>query len=178
MRRNCRMITTLCVMLFFTLLLWPGLSTSDDNDENVRWVRVPEGKPVVKGQTPAAKQKIQDEPPPDANIDGQPIPKRVSKEVSKQVSKEVNKQQRPYADIKVVMYKTEWCPYCKKARDYINSLGVALAEYDIEKDASKAAEMHSKGGNGVPLIDVEGIIIRGYSARAIKAAVEKKRNGG
>lgn len=76
------------------------------------------------------------------------------------------------------MYKTEWCPYCKKAREYISSLGVTLVEYDIEQDKSKAEEMHSKGGNGVPLIDVEGIVIKGFSAAAIKAAVEKKRAGG
>lgn len=33
----------------------------------------------------------------------------------------------------------------------------------------------SSGARGVPLIDVEGIILRGYSAGAITAAVEKQR---
>ncbi len=36
--------------------------------------------------------------------------------------------------------------------------------------------MKQKGGRGgVPFIDVEGIAIKGYSAEAIKAAVEKRR---
>jgi mycoredoxin len=170
MRRKCRIVMTLCLMLFFTMLLWPAVSTSEDNDNNVRWVRVPEGKPVVKGQESAVKSKVQNEPRPDASIDGQPIPGKVSKQS--------NKQQRSYADINVKMYKTEWCPYCKKAREYINSLGVALTEYDIEQNAEKATEMHNKGGSGVPFIDVEGTFIRGFSAAAIKAAVEKKRAGG
>jgi len=163
----------LCLMVFLILLLCPGLSNSGDNDDNVRWERVPESKPVVKEQGPDTKRKAQNEPPPGMTIDGQPIPKRVNKAVTREVSK----QQRPYADIKVGLYKTEWCPYCKKAREYISSLGVTLVEYDVEQDKTKAEEMHSKGGNGVPLIDVEGIIIRGFSAGAIKAAVEKKRNG-
>jgi glutaredoxin len=167
-----RMMMTMCLMLFFTVIFWlswPRVSNAEDNDDNVRWVRVPEGKPVGQEQATAGKRKVQNEPPPGATIDGQPIPRRVTKEV--------NKQQRTYADIKVGLYKTEWCPYCKQAREYINSLGVTLVEYDVEQDKTKAEEMHSKGGNGVPLIDVEGIIIRGFSAKAIKAAVEKKKNG-
>jgi glutaredoxin len=89
-----------------------------------------------------------------------------------------NTKQRAYTDIRVTMYRTEWCTYCNKANEYLNSLGVTLIEYDIERDSAKAEEMHNKGGKGVPLIDVEGIVIKGYSVRAIKDAVEKKRNGG
>jgi len=55
---------------------------------------------------------------------------------------------RPYKDIRVIMYMTSWCPYCKKAKDYINSLGVNLIEYDIEQDSSKNEEMLRKSGGG------------------------------
>jgi glutaredoxin len=86
-----------------------------------------------------------------------------------------NRGERSYRDIKVIMYRTDWCPYCKQASQYLNSLGVTLTEYDIEQDTSKAEEMHQKGGRGVPLIDIEGILLNGYGADAIKAAVEKRR---
>lgn len=81
-------------------------------------------------------------------------------------------------DINVIMYVTSWCGYCRKAREYINSLGANLTEYDIDNDKSKRDEMLSKSGGskGVPLIDIEGIIIKGYVPNAIKAAVEKKRS--
>jgi glutaredoxin len=54
-------------------------------------------------------------------------------------------------------------PYCAKAREYIQSLSVNLTEYDVEKDKSKREEMLRKSGGsrGVPLIDVEGIVIKG-----------------
>lgn len=84
---------------------------------------------------------------------------------------------RKNSDIQVVMYMTDWCPYCKKAGKYLKSLGVHLTEYNIEKDQSKKNEMKSlSGGSGmVPLIDIEGVIIRGYVPEEIKAAVEKKK---
>ena len=36
--------------------------------------------------------------------------------------------------------------------------------------------MHKRGGKGVPLIDVEGILIKGYSPDLIKGAIEKKKS--
>ncbi len=77
----------------------------------------------------------------------------------------------------MILYTTEWCFYCRRAREHLKSLGVNLVEYDVEKDKSKEAERRKKGGgNGVPVIDVEGIILRGYNADNIKTAVEKRRN--
>lgn len=84
---------------------------------------------------------------------------------------------RPYGDVLVIMYMTDWCPYCVKAREYIKSLGVQLVEYNVERNRDKALESQQKAGRkGVPVIDVEGIIIPGYSPQAIKAAVEQRRN--
>jgi len=86
-------------------------------------------------------------------------------------------EKRPYRDIHVIMYMTSWCPYCVKAKFYLLSLDVNLVEYNIERDKSKRDEMliKSGGSKGVPLIDVEGIVIRGYSPETIKAAIERRR---
>ena len=35
--------------------------------------------------------------------------------------------------------------------------------------------IESGGATGVPLIDVEGILIRGYNPEAIRAAIEKRK---
>ncbi|MGD0916241.1 MAG: glutaredoxin domain-containing protein [Thermodesulfobacteriota bacterium] len=90
----------------------------------------------------------------------------------------ITEEKRPYSSIKVIMYMTSWCGYCRKAREYLQSLRVDLVEYDVERNPSMEKEMLSKsrGARGVPLIDVEGIIIHGYSLGGIKDAVEKRRS--
>jgi glutaredoxin len=75
------------------------------------------------------------------------------------------------------MYVTDWCPVCKKARTYLNSIGVDLTEYDVEKDPEKRREYLRKGNNdtGVPLIDIEGIMLRGFDKNGILAALDERR---
>ena len=87
-------------------------------------------------------------------------------------------EKRPYSSIKVIMYKTSWCGYCQKAREYLQSISVDLVEYDIERDRARSEEMLRKSGGsrGVPLVDVEGIIIHGYSPDQMKEAIEKRRS--
>ena len=122
-------------------------------------------------------------PPPGVNAeikefreDTTERPKR--KEYPQGPPNESVKEKRPYRDIHVIMYMTSWCPYCVKARNYLLSLDVNLVEYNIERDKSKRDEMLSKGGGstGVPLTDIEGIIIRGYNPDALKEAIERRRN--
>jgi glutaredoxin len=54
---------------------------------------------------------------------------------------------------------------------------VNLIEYDVDNDSKRIAEMKKLSGGSatVPLIDVEGIIIRGYVPDEIKDAVEKRK---
>jgi len=80
-----------------------------------------------------------------------------------------------YSKATAVMYMTDWCGYCKQAKQYIRSLGAVLVEYNIDKDAGKKEEMRKKSGgsSSVPLIDIDGTIIRGYSPPAIKAALDR-----
>ncbi len=85
------------------------------------------------------------------------------------------KRRSDLSGVTVVMYRTAWCGYCRQAATYVRSLGAQLVEYDIDKDPEKRSEMKKKSGGstGVPLLDIDGTIIRGYSPPAIKAAVEK-----
>jgi glutaredoxin len=73
------------------------------------------------------------------------------------------------------MYMTDWCGYCKKASKYIRSTGAGLIEHNIDRDPGKKDEMKKKSGGStaVPLIDIDGTIIRGFSQTAIKAALDR-----
>lgn len=56
----------------------------------------------------------------------------------------------------------------------MRSFGVDLVEYNIDKDKSKKDEMRQKvAGTGVPVIDIEGTVIRGFNPEAIKAALDR-----
>ena len=83
---------------------------------------------------------------------------------------------RSYGAIDVILYQTSWCPYCTKAREFLINTGVSLTIYDIEKDTGKQKDMIAKSGSrGVPVVDIEGIIIRGYSPGQMRSAIERKR---
>jgi glutaredoxin 3 len=53
----------------------------------------------------------------------------------------------------VVMYSTNWCPYCERARRVLAAKNVAIEEIDIESEPAKRAEMHARSGRrSVPQI--------------------------
>ncbi|MGA2331593.1 MAG: glutaredoxin family protein [Syntrophales bacterium] len=74
----------------------------------------------------------------------------------------------------VVIYTTSWCPYCRKARDYLQSRGIDFIEYDIEKDKEAAArkrQLDNRGG--VPFAIINGRSISGFSASAYERALQE-----
>ncbi|MFJ4141350.1 glutaredoxin family protein [Pseudomonas sp. NPDC089734] len=77
-----------------------------------------------------------------------------------------------YSQAKVVMYATEWCGYCKQTRRFLDSKGIAFTEYDIEKSAEGRKAYEALGGRGIPLLDVNGTLIRGFSPDEILAALK------
>jgi len=63
----------------------------------------------------------------------------------------------------VVMYSTDWCGYCKKARAYFRANNITFTDHDIEKDSSAKREYDRLGGRGVPLILVGDKQMNGFS---------------
>lgn len=76
------------------------------------------------------------------------------------------------AQARVVLYATDWCGYCKQTRRFLDSKGIPFKEYDIEKSAEGRKAYEALGGRGIPMIDVNGTIIRGFSEEAILAALQ------
>ena len=74
---------------------------------------------------------------------------------------------------KVVMYATQSCGYCAKARSYFDNRGVAFEERDIEKSSSAHAEWKSLGGVGTPLIVIGGERFHGFDPRRLDTALAK-----
>ena len=76
------------------------------------------------------------------------------------------------AKAKVVLYATDWCGYCKLTRRFLDQKGIPYKEFDIEKDAEARKAYEALGGRGIPLIDVNGTLIRGYDPDEILAALK------
>ena len=76
------------------------------------------------------------------------------------------------ASARVVLYATEWCGYCKQTRRFLDSKGIAYQEYDIEKSEEGRKAYEALGGRGIPLIDVNGTLIRGFAPDDILAALK------
>ncbi len=64
---------------------------------------------------------------------------------------------------KVIMYGTDWCTYCDKAKNYFVAKHIPFVEYDIEKDSTARREYDRLGGRGVPVILVGDKRMNGFS---------------
>jgi mycoredoxin len=72
-------------------------------------------------------------------------------------------------DGKVILYATSWCGYCKKARQFLDQKKIPYFEYDIEKSEEGKRQYRALGGSGVPVLLVNGSVIKGYSPSEILA---------
>jgi len=60
------------------------------------------------------------------------------------------------SDIKIKIYSTEFCGYCKLAKQFFDENNVKYEEIDVSNDEAQQKEMISKSGQmGVPVIIIE-----------------------
>ncbi len=73
----------------------------------------------------------------------------------------------------VILYATSWCGYCKKTREFLAENKIAYIEFDIEKSEEGRKQHKALDGNGVPVLDIRGTVIHGYSVKNMKSTLEK-----
>jgi len=76
------------------------------------------------------------------------------------------------ANARVVLYSTEWCGYCKATRRFLDEKGIPFKEFDIEKDPVARKAYEALGGRGIPILDVNGTLLRDFKPEAILAALK------
>ena len=69
---------------------------------------------------------------------------------------------------KVILYATDWCGYCAKMRRFLKHKKIDYHEYNIEKSVEGKNQYHALGGRGVPLMLVNGQVVRGYNTRQVE----------
>lgn len=59
--------------------------------------------------------------------------------------------------MKVLIYSTKTCPFCKMEKEYLTGKGVAFENIFVDEDEKKAEEMIQKSGQmGVPVTIITG----------------------
>ena len=77
----------------------------------------------------------------------------------------------------IIIYSTTWCAFCKTEKQWLDKLGFAYTEKNIETDKEAYAELMAKsGGNfqGVPVTDMAGDLVLGFDRPKIDALIKDK----
>lgn len=72
------------------------------------------------------------------------------------------------SSVKVRMFMTQSCPYCKKAKAFLQQRGIPYDELDIEASGRAKAEYDRLGGKGVPVILVGKQRMDGFDAQRME----------
>lgn len=79
----------------------------------------------------------------------------------------------PAADGKVVLYLTQGCPHCRRAKEWMTRAGIPFVERDIEADAAAARwVLQNTGSTAVPVFQVGQRVLQGFNPDALRQAVE------
>lgn len=71
----------------------------------------------------------------------------------------------------IIIYVTQWCPYCKQLKAYLKDKNISYLERDIESsDENILALYNSIGSEGIPKIIIGDIAINGFN----KAKLEEE----
>lgn len=89
----------------------------------------------------------------------------------------------PASALTVTIYGASWCGPCHQAESYLKAKGVRVVMKDVEKTPGAAAEMRDKlersgqRGGAIPVIDVRGQILVGFSHGAVDQALARIKEG-
>ena len=74
----------------------------------------------------------------------------------------------------VVMYATDWCPHCTRAREHFQRNNIAFREFDIDKDPNAKRRYDALGGKGVPVILIGDERMNGFNPERFDRLFNKR----
>lgn len=65
----------------------------------------------------------------------------------------------------IVVYTTQYCSFCRAAKKFLETKGLAFEEVPLDDNPELRAEVSGRNGNyrTVPMIEIDGKFIGGYS---------------
>lgn len=70
--------------------------------------------------------------------------------------------------MKIKVYSTPTCPYCHTLKEFLKERGFEFEDIDVSADEKERDDMIERSGQmGVPVVDIDGTIIVGFSREKI-----------
>jgi len=80
--------------------------------------------------------------------------------------------------MRIKIYTTQTCPFCDMAKDFFKRKKLPFTEVDVSANHKAADEMVKKSGqSGVPVIEIDNEIIKGFDVPRINEILAKKSKG-
>jgi glutaredoxin len=83
--------------------------------------------------------------------------------------------------VKAIIYGADWCKPCHDAERYLKARGVTVVMKDVDesdvarKEMQALLEKHRQGGAQIPVIDIMGELLIGFSPHGLERAVTRAR---
>jgi len=90
-------------------------------------------------------------------------------------------KQAPNGGQTIIMYATNHCPICHKARRWLLERKIPYREINLEKDQAAAQSLAKKGQQqgvrttGVPIFEINGILVPGFDPEAIIQTLQRSQ---
>lgn len=71
----------------------------------------------------------------------------------------------------IVIYTTDWCPYCNSLRIHLTNNRIVFKEYDVEKSIAGITGMWALRARGVPVTVIGPKVVYGYDIDTINQSL-------
>jgi glutaredoxin len=79
---------------------------------------------------------------------------------------------RPAGSPEIILYGADWCGACRSAKKYMDGEGIDYIERNVDEDRWKQEMFAKAGQGGIPVFDIEGQILRGFSPQRLGKLIE------
>ncbi|MBI5732726.1 glutaredoxin family protein [Candidatus Jorgensenbacteria bacterium] len=79
--------------------------------------------------------------------------------------------------MKIIIYTTPTCVYCRMTKEFLDKRGVSYIERNVIEDESAREEMINKSHQlGVPVIDIDGEIFVGFNRSELESLLKSNQS--
>ncbi|MBI4177083.1 MAG: NrdH-redoxin [Candidatus Aenigmarchaeota archaeon] len=76
--------------------------------------------------------------------------------------------------MKVIVYGAEWCPWCHKVKDFLNTNKIKFDDRNVDEPKWAKDSFDKSGQTGIPVTDIDGNIVIGYDVPVLKKLLKLK----